>query len=205
MQQRLNEQKLDSLIELANMAINRAAGKLSELTGLTIYLTIPKAEMLSPSELQHFLIQDIGPTAPCINQHFEGPFSGDSILIYPGDSARKLVSILLHEDKEIFALSSMQRSALIEIGNILINAFMGLVAETLSLSLEFSVPQMFLPSKDIIQQVLSRSLKDPSCIALLLNSEMRTDDTEIIGHLAILMDFEMVEFITARMEEIWLQ
>lgn len=201
----LNEQELDSLIELANMAINRAAGKLSELTGQTIHLTIPKAEMLSPSELEHFLLQDIGPAAPCINQHFEGPFSGDSILIYPGDSARKLVSALLNEDKEICALSSMQRSALIEVGNILINAFMGLVAEILELSLEFSVPQMFLPSKEIIKNVLSCPENDLTRVALLLNSEMRTEDAEIIGHLAILMDIKMVAFIITRMEEIWLK
>lgn len=205
MLQFFTDEKLDALIELANMAVNRAACKLSELIDKPIQLTIPKAEILTPSELEHFLIQDLGPKAPCISQHFKGPFSGESLLIYPGESARKLVSVLLNEDKEIFALSTMQRSALIEVGNILINAFMGLISEVLNLSLKFSVPQMFSPSKEVVRNILIGNETGPDRIALMLKSEMRTENTEIIGHLAILLDFETVDYIIDRMEMIWAQ
>ena len=98
----------------------------------------------------------------------------------------------------------MERSALIEVGNILINAFMGMIAEVLKLAFNFSVPQMFLPSQDLVNQILHAEADAQNRVALLLKSEMRIRETEIIGHLAILMDFETVTGLVERMEQIWI-
>ena len=126
------------------------------------------------------------------------------MLIYIHDSAKKLVEILLQEKKEVLTLSAMERSALIEVGNILINAFMGMIAEVLKLAFNFSVPQMFLPSQDLANQILHAEADAQNRVALLLKSEMRIRETEIIGHLAILMDFETVTGLVERMEQIWI-
>ena len=126
------------------------------------------------------------------------------MLIYTHDSEKKLVEILLQEKKEVLTLSAMERSALIEVGNILINAFMGMIAEVLKLAFNFSVPQMFLPSQDLVNQILHAEADAQNRVALLLKSEMRIRETEIIGHLAILMDFETVTGLVERMEQIWI-
>ena len=211
MSEHMNEFQVDALTELANMAVNQAAGKLSELTGRPVRLTIPNIRMLSLAELECFLLQDVGPTAPCINQQIKGGFSGDTLLIYPGDSATKLASILLDEKKDMTTLSTMERSALIEGGNVLINAFMGMVAEVLALPMDFSIPQMFQSSNEIVRNVLHKAEAGQAypedldrMVALMLDNEMAIEDTDISGHIALLMDVQTAKTLIERMEAVWL-
>jgi chemotaxis protein CheC len=202
----LVEVQNDALVELANMAVNQAAGRLSELTGRAVEIRIPQIRLLSPEALESYMLEDVGPMSPCINQHFDGPVSGDAILVYPGKSSSELVSLLLEEEGGDEALSAMERSALVEVGNILINSFMGMVAQVLKISLDFSVPHMFLPSPDVVADIMRATLPEEVDIrvAVLIDSEIGIADSSISGHMAFMMDFPTIKAMAGQMEEIWL-
>ena len=203
MSQDLNELQTDTITELANMAINRAAGKLSELTDRPVELSIPQIRYFSSDMLEHFLLNEAGPNAPCINQHFEGAYTGDAILTYPGNSAAQLAALLLEEEKDIDALSEMEYSALIEVGNILINAFMGMISEVVETPFDFSIPQMFMPSKEVVQDILGKTMPadQDTKIAVLLDSEIAISGTSIAGNLAFLTDLTLDTDLTFEQRE----
>ncbi len=203
----LSELQMDAMQELSNMAINRAAGKLAELTGRSIRLRVPRVGLLETEELRTFLRQRMGGTIPCINQSFTGSFSGTSMLIYPRDSAAQLASLVLNQRKNVAELSTLERSALIEIGNILINTFMGFIGEALELSLNLSIPQMAVLSQESVETILmDRQTADAGeqTVAMMIDNEMSVEETHVSGHMIILVDLQVAIRWIARMEELWL-
>lgn len=211
MPDQLSPYQTDALIELWNMAINQAAGKLSELVGKSVLLAIPNLRMLDIDGLRRFLELEVGPSAPCINQAFDGGFAGDALLIYPHASGARLAAALLGEDKEVEALSSAAQSALIEVGNIMLNACIGAIGEVLGMLVTFDLPDIVLPSADIIGSVVGRGAwgtpAEPRgrVIAFLLESAMTVEGSDISGYIAIALDGTTATKLVERMEERWLR
>ncbi|MFT5085697.1 MAG: chemotaxis protein CheY-P-specific phosphatase CheC [Planctomycetota bacterium] len=205
----INESQADPIRELSNMAINRSAGQLAELTGRPVQLTTPRIQLLTLQEFEHFLSINLYHTSPCINQNFYGSFSGRSLLLYPKKNATQLLSLLLNEEKEVENLSTMEISALVEVGNILINSFMGFVCETLNLSVNFTVPQMHMLSHESARHILYSDHEDGTpptperTVALMLDNEMTVEGTQTTGHTVLFIDTQTALQLVERMEEIW--
>ena len=205
----LSEFQLDAMRELSNMAINRAAGQLSELTGQPVQLRVPQIQFMTLLELERFLAEEYQATAPCINQNFYGSFAGRSLLLYPHSSANDLVSLLLNTEKDIEALSALESSALIEIGNILINSFMGFVCEILELTIDFTVPQMHILSQESVRSIIHETddtgkKEEKDSVALMIDNEMSIEGTQITGHIIVFIDDQTAQRLVAQMEKTWL-
>jgi|GEM_PF-1132587 chemotaxis protein CheC len=205
----ISESQADAIQELSNMAINRSAGQLAELTGRPVQLMTPQVRLLSLREFEHFLSDNLYYSAPCINQNFYGSFAGRSLLLYPKASASQLVTLLLNEEKELETLSTMETSALVEVGNILVNSFMGFVCETLDLSVNFTVPQMHMLSPKSARHIIysdlegGKSATAEHTVALMLDNEMTVEGTQITGHIILFIDTQTALKLVERMEEIW--
>ncbi len=206
----LSEYQRDALVELWNMAINQAAGRLSELVGRTVELSIPHLRLLDLEGLRRFLDEEIRPGAPCINQGFEGDFAGNALLIYPRSSAVRLASVLLGDDRAVEELSSADQSALIEVGNIMLNSCIGAIGEVLGLPVVFHLPDMVLPARDIIGNVLGGAhwrvpaADADTAVAFLLESEMVVEGADIAGYIAIAMGGDTAALLVEHMEQRWL-
>ena len=205
----ISDSQADAIRELSNMAINRSAGQLAELTGRPVQLITPRIQLMSLQEFEHFLSNNLYYSSPCINQNFHGSFAGRSLLLYPKASATQLVSLLLNESKEVDSLSTMEISALVEVGNILINSFMGFVCETLNLSVNFTVPQMHMLSRESARHILYSDAEEETpatpehTVALMLDNEMTVEGTQITGHIVLFIDTKTALQLVERMEELW--
>lgn len=131
---------IDALTELVNIGIGRAASSLNDLIHSHIQLSVVKVEIYSMKELRG--IAQIFTEAPCssVIQEFKGEFPGKAALVFPKESASKLVSVFTGEEMNTPGLDSVRAGTLMEIGNIVINGVMGSIGNMLNSRMEFLLP-----------------------------------------------------------------
>src|SRR5688572_4837301 len=128
---RLTSDQQDAVTELVNIAFSRTAAALSELTGDRVELNVPEVSAHPISELQSALSPYVSGDVATVHQIFGGPVSGDAFLLLDVEGAAKLVSLLAKADVPTHKLRSSDREVLAEIGNILLNASLGVFGDLL--------------------------------------------------------------------------
>lgn len=142
----LSPEQKDAIQEMINIAFHRAAYALSELTQQRIELRAPEVYIFSIGELSSFLSNLLGKDLVMVNQFFKGSISGNALLIMSPQSALTLVELITGERSLIPRLDESDREALLEIGNILLNAYVGTMGNLLKDNIIFFVPDIRVES-----------------------------------------------------------
>jgi chemotaxis protein CheC len=178
--------ELDGLREFMNIGFGQAAVALSEVMDLYVTLTVPRISLLDSGEVASFIGAEIGlPRAwGMVEQFFYGNFEGMSFLLLPEGEGRKMASlfspeaVLLSGDSEI---GSLERDMFTEVGNILIGACVGKIAELLGDRIAFQPPR-FLPSP-LDLATLGRRLAERKGLALVFKTVFEFEKEDIEGQL----------------------
>lgn len=136
----LTAEQIDALKELINIGVGRASGMLNTMLHSYVRLHVPFVEILSLSALAEKL-QDMGKEElSTVRLTFKGPFSGVASLVFPTESAAKLVAVLTDDEMDPPDLDSIRIGTLTEVGNIVLNAVMGVIGNELKQRIYYSVP-----------------------------------------------------------------
>jgi len=131
--------QLDILQELINIGVGRAAGMLNQMVKTHIQLQVPVLRVLTPVQLTELYATRSNSVFSAVQLKFSGEFAGVSALIFPPESASKLVSVVLGMEA-IPEDAHMRSGTLQEVGNIVLNGVMGSIANILKEPLRFSPP-----------------------------------------------------------------
>jgi chemotaxis protein CheC len=132
---------IDAIREIVNIGVGRAAGQLNEMTGSHIRLKIPFVDLVPFQDITKEEEKIIpGKVLSAVLLDFKGSFSGVTAIVFPPESALALVMLLTGETEDSPDLDVMRIEALKEVGNIVINAVMGSIANVLSEHLTYSLP-----------------------------------------------------------------
>src|SRR5687767_10188011 len=142
----LTEHQKDALTELINIGYARAAGALSQLTGHRIRLEVPKVAIHPIHELTGLLSSVVEGEVASVTQVFTGPVSGNGLLLLDDAAAILLTRLLTGEDKTSPSLDSAAREVITEVGNIVLNACLGVFGNLLRVQVSFSVPRLRVES-----------------------------------------------------------
>ena len=137
----IDELDHDALKELVNISVGRSADTLSRMVGTEILLSIPDVVLLSNENADTELRQRAGNDLSLVRQSFSGTLSGDSLLVFPENNSLELVQLILQEDLSAEMLAELEQEVLRELGNVLLNSFMGTLGNTLDLPIETGLPQ----------------------------------------------------------------
>ncbi len=132
--------QLDILQELINIGVGRAAGMLNQMVNTHIQLQVPVLRVLTRPELAELYAEKPQSIFSAVQLGFSGQFAGMSALIFPPESASKLVAVVLGRDETLPGDEAMRRGTLQEIGNIVLNGVMGSLANILREPLCYSHP-----------------------------------------------------------------
>lgn len=131
----------DAVTEIINIAIGQAAGALSQLVDEEVRLSVPLVHFLTPDRAAARLDEETGGgESVAVRQHFQGPFAGDILLIFPERRSLHLVRQMLGDDLPVDQLTELEQEALMEVGNIILNACLGSLANQLGMGVESSLP-----------------------------------------------------------------
>jgi chemotaxis protein CheC len=148
--------QIDALKEVINIGVGQAAGELNELLQTHISLQIPSVVLLSPSELSREIQYLSRERLTTVRLRFTGSFDGNAALVFPYDSASKLVAALANEEPGTPDLDAVRANTLSEVGNIVINGLIDSLSHMLKQHLDSSSSVCV---EDTIENLLT--LSDP--------------------------------------------
>ena len=189
---KLTERQSDALSELINIAFARTGAALSELTGHRVVLNPPEVAIYRTAELRGALAKFVPGDVASIHQVFGGPVAGDALLLlnYPG--AIHLTDLLTDDQKESNYLDESAREVLTEVGNILLNACLGMFGNLLNVHVTFSVPRLHLETLD---ELIASTTSDKTEMhyALVVYTAFQIRDSSVKGFLVIVLSVDSLD------------
>jgi len=142
--------------EIANVAMGRAADLLTRLVHEAIELSIPKVNLLEPSELLMLLRASGDDGVSVVTQGFIGAgVAGETLLIFE-DRDIPMIAGLLNGGANVG--DDPERELMMDVGNVLVGAFLKGIADQLDIKFSQGHPQMFMHrhGEPLLQGQLSR-------------------------------------------------
>jgi chemotaxis protein CheC len=183
---KLTERQSDALSELINIAFARTGAALSELTGHRVVLNPPEVAVYETKELGGALAKFVPGDVASIHQVFAGPVAGDALLLLNYEGAVHLTDLLTDEHKTSIYLDESAREVLTEVGNILLNACLGMFGNLLNVHVTFSVPRLHLETLDELLASLTNGKTDLH-YALVVYTAFQIRDSSVKGYLVIVL------------------
>ena len=183
---KLTERQTDALSELINIAFARTGAALSELTGHRVLLSPPEVAVYQTAELRSALAKFVPGDVASIHQVFAGPVAGDALLILNYAGAVQLTDLLTDGQNASVYLDESAREVLTEVGNILLNACLGMFGNLLNVHVTFSVPRLHLETLD---ELIASTTSDKTEVhyALVVYTAFQIRDSSVKGFLVIVL------------------
>jgi chemotaxis protein CheC len=183
----LEPYQMDILKEIINIGVGRAAGILNEMTRFRVILQVPFIKVLSPFSLKEEMEELDRNIIAAVRLGFKGPFSGCAALVFPPDSASKLVAVLTGEEPGTPDLDSVRVGTLSEVGNIVLNGVMGSIGNILKQHISYSIPTYI---EDTIENLLTidTNINPPPNIILLVRIRFTIQQLQIEGDIILLFE-----------------
>jgi chemotaxis protein CheC len=176
----------EALTELINVAYGRAAASLSDLTKQRILLEVPELRVHFLSEMQEVLQQLYTDEVWSVHQIFSGGMAGHAMLLIDEKSARALAAQMLGEAiGESTKIDTLQE-ALIEAGNIVLQAALGICGELLHIQVGFAVPRLRIENLGAMLQSVIVTQSELQ-YALLVRTRFQVLSKEIVGNLVVVL------------------
>jgi chemotaxis protein CheC len=195
----LTERQKYALTELINIAFSRTAASLSELTGYRVILDVPAVAIYPVSELATRLAGFIPADLASVHQIFTGSLTGDALLLLNYDGAVTLTDLLTDEAIKSHRLNESAREVLTEVGNILLNACLGVFGNLLHVQISFSIPRLHLETLDHLIKSLVID-KEELRYALVVYTAFRVRDSAISGYLVIALSVVSLDRLIQEVE-----
>lgn len=194
----LTERQNDALSELINIAFSRTGAALSELTGHRVVLNAPEVSVYPTVDLPPALAKFVPGEVASIHQVFAGPVAGDALLLLNYDGAVQLTDLLTDEQSPSNYLDESAREVLTEVGNILLNACLGMFGNLLHVHVSFSVPRLHLESLD--ELLASLINKDELHYALVIYTAFHIRDSAVKGFLVMVLSVASLDRLIQEVE-----
>ncbi|MEI6985167.1 MAG: hypothetical protein WCK65_03480 [Rhodospirillaceae bacterium] len=180
----------DALTEIFNVGIGRAACVLSELIGDEILLTVPQLGMMKRSEFIELAGQMWKMPACIVRQSFNGPFCGDALLIFPARDSLELVRVLLAEPSPIETMTELEREALLEVGNIILNACISCIADMIGHEITNALPVYIDSAPGVLIESLVLA---PDWYVIFLHIDFTVQRTNLTGNIVFILDVPAID------------
>ena len=147
---RLTGDQGDAICELFNMAVGKAANSLSMMMNNPVQLSVPSVDIVSLTTLGGQIDDLAGSEVSGVIQGFDGKFEGSILVVFPETKSLELVRMLLSDEVPLDVMSEMEQEAMTEVGNVLLNACLGTIADILGEQIKGEVPSFVHGSRDAI-------------------------------------------------------
>ena len=195
----LTDSQNDAMAELINIAFGRTAASLSQLSGHRILLDAPNIEVQSIEELPGAVGTFIKEEVATVHQIFTGPVAGDALLILNYEAAIMLTDLLCAQQSHSRRLDESAREALTEIGNILLNACLGMFGNMLQVQVSFSMPRLHLESLDSLLRSITVGSEELR-YAVIVSTAFHIKDSAVSGYFVIVLGVSSLDRLIRAIE-----
>jgi chemotaxis protein CheC len=184
----ITAEETDTLQEIMNIAFGRAASDLAEYIDIFVILSVPDIKLLQAHDLPAYINKEIKDydNVSVVEQNFWGKFKGNAFLVFPAGTGKRLISMFDGGDEisKSNPINELEKETFLEIGNILIGACIGKIAELLGDVISYSPPRVVVDKS--IRSVVYDNLYDPDNLAIVLRTVFEFNEKNISGYMFIL-------------------
>jgi chemotaxis protein CheC len=195
----LTELERDALTELANLGASRAATSLGRMLKEQVLLSVPRTEILPLAAAADVLSAREQTGFVAIGQQFSGAYYGKALLIFPERASLQLARVLLGETVSLEEIADLEQEALLEVGNIILNACLAAIANMLKRNLKISLPHLLRGhSREIL---MGNRESRPNDLVLVLYIDFVLRTRNIHGYISLVMDLSSLATFRALIQE----
>ena len=199
----LTEFQRDALTELINIGFGRAAASLSRITGHRVLLEVPQVAIYPMNEVNAALGRVVHGDIATVHQVFSGPVAGDALLVLDTAGAALIKHLLTDEVPLPLAMDASGQEVVTEVGNILLNACLGMFGNLLKVQVSFSVPRLTLETLGMVLDSITVEHQELR-YALVVHAAFRLRDNSLSGYLVIMLGVSSLDRLLQAVE-VWQQ
>jgi chemotaxis protein CheC len=175
---KLSAVQADAIQELGNIGAAHAATTLSQMLGSTIEMSVPAIRVVDLARLGEYMGEE---SAAMVAFELQGdiPHGGYILFYITRESAVRMTNTMLGLTGINRPLSEMDESALLEVGNIMVSAFLDATAELLGFVMLPSPPSLTIDMAHAAMQSLIAQMQEETNEVLLFSTELVCEEYKV--------------------------
>jgi chemotaxis protein CheC len=199
---KLTHIQADALQELGNIGAAHAATTLSTMLSANVSMSVPEIKVIDISEIYKYVGDEIAALV-LFQVNGEVKQGGYLLLYIAKSSVIRLTNAMLGLTDMNRDLDEMDESALLEVGNIMVSAFLDGTAELLNIIMLPSPPQLIIDMPHAaIESIIASQDSVEIDEVVLFKTELISDAHNIQSSIFLFPNHPMLEDIIRRLEEI---
>jgi len=197
---KLSTVQADAMQELGNIGAAHAATTLSQMLGSTVQMSVPGIKAIDIAELGNYMGEE---SAALVAFELQGEIQhGGYIIFYiTRESAIRLTNTMLGLTDMNRPMNEMDESALIEVGNIMVSAFLDATAELLGFVMLPSPPAMTIDMVHAAMSSLIAGMGEEIDEVLLFSTELTCEEHKIDSDIIMMPEPKTLAHIVALLED----
>ncbi|GLR64717.1 chemotaxis protein CheX [Marinospirillum insulare] len=180
-----NQDQQDTIVELMNIGVGRAASSLSKLVHDEVLLSVPKVDFVDIATAETHFSELLPSALAGVTQAFEGFVSGKAALIFPEERSLELVRLIVGDELSAIEISELEQDTLAELGNIILNSCLATLANILQREIKTSLPEAYTGN---CHNILRRLCDRDDSLIMLVQVDFSLSQRELKGYLAFIID-----------------
>ena len=195
----LSSLELDTLKEIGSIGTGNAATSLSALIGKPVRIQQPEVRIMEYNEA----IDWIGGPEPItagVLVGMSGQLSGIMLSVQQLDFVNLVLESMMEKSiEEYLNLGEMERSALTEVGNIMISTFINALSGLAGIKVELSVPSMAVDMQGAILAVPMAEYGGQTDYLMTIGSNFMIDNREVPCRLLLSPDVRSLNYLLRKL------
>jgi len=196
---KLTSVQSDAIQELGNIGAAHAATTLSQMLGSTVEMSVPAIKAIDIAELGTYMGEE---SAAMVAFELQGeiPHGGYIVFYISRESAIRLTNTMLGLTDMNRTMNEMDESALLEVGNIMVSAFLDATAELLGFIMLPSPPALSIDMAHAAMSSLISQMPEEIDEILLFSTELVCEEHKIDSDIIMLPEPTTLARIVELME-----
>ena len=196
---KLSTVQSDAIQELGNIGAAHAATTLSQMLGSTVEMSVPAIKAIDIADLGTYMGEE---SAAMVAFELQGdiPHGGYIVFYISNESAIRLTNTMLGLTEINRPMNEMDESALLEVGNIMVSAFLDATAELLGFIMLPSPPALSLDMAHSAMSSLIAQMGEEVDEVLLFSTELVCEEHKIDSDIIMLPESTTLAKIVELME-----
>jgi chemotaxis protein CheC len=194
----LTAEEIEILQEIMNISFGKSAADLTNVIDTHVVLSVPFISIMHVTDLPDYIRNHVKDyrNVSIVEQHFWGRLKGDALLVFSSGSGKELIRMLQHggaTGQESDPIEILERETLMEIGNILIGACVGKLAELLKDVVTYTPPLIVL--ERYYDDAFSGNHFNNNRTAIVFNTNFSFTEGDVSGLLFLVTSNDSIQWL----------
>ena len=194
----LNEIHIDVLKEIGNIGAGNAATSLSQMLSKRIDMNVPEVSLLNYDDI----IDSIGGAENVvvgILVGFEGEIDGIILFLLKKEFVHLILNSLMGTELKSFEdISEMEKSALSEIGNIMVSSYVNSISSLTNMKIDITVPSLNIDMSGALLDAVTAEFSEAADKVIFIREKYFCQDETVYSHMLLLPNTKSLKILLTR-------